>query len=261
MRVTVCELPHEPAAFAAAWAALCDHTRAHASQFVLLPEFAMLEPVWESAHFDAARWNANVALNDIQLGRLAELGVEHVVGTRPVSMNGRRLNQGYLWSRDAGVQPLRSKYFLPDEPGNWEATWFHRGDREFPLFHAGPVSFGVNICSELWALETYGTYAGLDAQLVLSPRATELATTMKWLAVGVVAAIRSGAFSLSSNRVDPTGACGGGGWIIDPAGEILALTSSVEPFATRDIDLTKAAKAKQSYPRYVFSESRTDLPT
>jgi len=176
-------------------------------------------------------------------------------------MNGRRLNQGYLWSADAGVQPLRSKYFLPDEPGNWKATWFHRGDREFPLFHAGPVSFGVNICSELWALETYGTYAGLDAQLVLSPRATELATTMKWLAVGVVAAIRSGAFSLSSNRVDPTGACGGGGWIIDPAGEILALTSSVEPFATRDIDLTKAAKAKQSYPRYVFSESRTDLPT
>jgi N-carbamoylputrescine amidase len=84
---------------------------------------------------------------------------------------------------------------------------------------------------------------------------------MRWLAVGVVAAIRSGAFSLSSNRVDPTGACGGGGWIIDPAGEILALTSSLEPFATRDIDLTKAAKAKQSYPRYVFSESRTGLPT
>ncbi len=27
-----------------------------------------------------------------------------------------------------------------------------------------------------------------------------------------------------------------------------------------DVD-AKAAKAKQSYPRYVFSESRTDLPT
>ena len=52
MRVTVCELPHEPAAFAAAWAALCDHTRAQRSQFVLLPEFAMLEPVWESAQFN-----------------------------------------------------------------------------------------------------------------------------------------------------------------------------------------------------------------
>lgn len=261
MRVTVCELPHEPAAFAAAWAALCDHTRAHASQLVLLPEFAMLEPVWESAQFNAARWSAIVALNDIQLGRLAELGVEHVVGTRPVGLNGPRLNQGYLWSRDAGVRPLRSKYFLPDEPGNWEATWFHRGDREFPLFHAGPVSFGINICSELWALETYGAYAALDAQLVLSPRATELATTMRWLAVGVVSAIRSGAFSLSSNRVDPTGACGGGGWIIDPGGEILALTSSIEPFATREIDLTKAAKAKQTYPRNVFAESSTDLPS
>ena len=123
------------------------------------------------------------------------------------------------------------------------------------------MSFGVNICSELWALETYGAYAALDAQLVLAPRATALATTMRWLAVGVVSAIRSGAFSLSSNRVDPTGACGGGGWIIDPAGEILALTSSIEPFATRDIDLTKAAKAKQSYPRYVFSESCNGPPT
>ena len=108
MRVTVCELPHEPTAFAAAWAALCDHTRAHASQLVLLPEFAMLEPVWESTDFDAARWNAIVTLNDIQLGRLPELGAEHVVGTRPVGMNGRRLNQGYLWSANAGVQPLRS---------------------------------------------------------------------------------------------------------------------------------------------------------
>jgi hypothetical protein len=107
--VTVCELPHEPAAFAAAWAALCDHTNGHASQLVLLPEFAMLEPVWEFEHFDAARWSAITTLNNIQLGRLPELGAEHVVGTRPAGINGRRLNQGYLWSADAGVQSLRSK--------------------------------------------------------------------------------------------------------------------------------------------------------
>lgn len=72
----------------------------------------------------------------------------------------------------------------------------------------------------------------------------------------MVAAVRSGAFSLSSNRVDATGACGGRGWIIDPAGEVLAVTTAAEPFATRDIDLAKAAKAKDSYPRYVFSGLR-----
>ena len=258
MRVTVCELPHETSALTAAWAALCEHTVAHASQLVLLPEFAMVEPVWESEHFELARWSAIETLNAMHLRRLADLRAEHVVGTRPVTLGGRRLNQGYLWSVADGVQPLRSKYFLPEEPGSWEATWFQAGDPAFPVFHAGPVSFGLNICTELWALETYATYAGLGIELLLSPRATALATTRRWLAVGVVAAVRSGAFSLSSNRVDMTGGCGGSGWIIDPAGEVLAITSAAEPFVTRDIDLTKAAAAKDSYPRYVFAESSAD---
>src|SRR5262249_26415281 len=121
----------------------------------------------------------------------------------------------------------------------------------------GPASFGVNICTELWALETFASYAAIGVDLVLTPRATALATTRKWLAAGVVAAVRFGAFSLSSNRIDATGACGGRGWIIDPAGDILAFTSAAEPFATVDIDLTKAAKARASYPRYVFSETRS----
>jgi N-carbamoylputrescine amidase len=258
MRVTVCELPHETSALAAAWVALCEHTTAHGSQLVLLPEFAMLEPVWESEHFDAARWSAMETLNDIQLRRLPALGAEYVVGTRPAHVNERRLNQGYIWSVAADLVPLRSKYFLPEEPGSWETTWFQRGDPVFPAFHIDPVSFGVNICTELWALETYAAYAALGVELLLAPRATALATTAPWLAMGVVAAVRSGAFCLSSNRVDPTGACGGSGWIIDPAGEVLAITSAAEPFATRDIDLTKAAKAKASYPRYVFRESCAD---
>jgi N-carbamoylputrescine amidase len=163
------------------------------------------------------------------------------------------VNQGYLWSPASGVQPLRSKYFLPEEPGSWEATWFQKGDPDFPAFQAGPVSFGINICTELWALETYAAYAALGVELLLSPRATASATATRWLAAGVVAAVRAGAFSLSSNRVDTTGACGGRGWIIDPAGEVLAVTSAAEPFATRDVDLTNAATAKASYPRYVFS--------
>ena len=251
MRVTVCELPHRPHALAAAWAKLAEHTIANSSQLVLLPEFAMAEPIWEFEQFDAIRWTAVETLHDVQMRRLPELRAEFVVGTRPTRVDGRRLNQGYLWSA-AGLQPLRSKYFLPQEPGTWEATWFDRGDPTFPAFHAGAVSFGVNICTELWALETYAAYARLGVELLLSPRATALATTTKWLAAGVVAAVRSGTFSLSSNRVDRTGACGGSGWIIDPAGEVLGITSPAEPFITRDIDLAKAVQAKESYPRYVF---------
>ena len=255
MRVTVCELPHETRALDAAWAALREHTMTHESELVLLPELAAVEPVWQSELFDAERWRAIKTLTDGHLRRLPELRAQYVMGTRPVRIDGRRLNQGYLWSAAGGVQPLRSKYFMPDEPGSWEATWFEKGDPAFPVYHAGPVSFAFNICTELWAVETYAAYAALGVELLLSPRATSLDTTERWLAAGVVAAVRSAAFSLSSNRVDATGACGGGGWIIDPAGEILAITSAAEPFATREIDLTKVARAKDSYPCYVFAET------
>lgn len=254
MRVTVCELPHERTALSAAWVALCEHTIRESSELVLLPEFAMVEPVWESERFDAGRWSSAETLSDSWLSRLAELQAAHVVGTRPITIEGRRFNQGYVASARCGVVPLRRKFFLPDQPGGWEARWFEKGDAGFPVYRAGALSFGLNICTELWALETYAGYAQCGVQAILSPRATASATAAKWLSAGVVAAVRSGAFSLSSNRVDPTGACGGAGWIISPDGEILATTTRYLPFVTIDIDLDVSIAARASYPRYVFAE-------
>lgn len=259
MRVTVCELPHEPRALDDAWAELCQHTKRYASELVLLPEFAMVDPVWEAEHFDRARWAATEALSDAWLRRLSELNAVYVVGTRPVSINDGRFNQGYVWSASRGLVPLRRKFFLPAESGNWETTWFDRGDQAFPVYQAGALSFGLNICTELWALDTYAAYAARGVQVILSPRATAAATTEKWLSVGVVAAARSGAFSLSSNRVDPTGACGGVGWIINPDGEILATTSAEAPFATVTIDLAAQIAAREQYPRYVFAGNSDDF--
>ena len=129
------------------------------------------------------------------------------------------------------------------------------GDADFPEYDTGAWSFGLNICTELWAVESYAAYAVGDVQVILSPRATAAGTTDKWLSVGVVAAVRSGAFSLSSNRVDPTGACGGVGWIINPQGNILAQTTVDAPFATVDIDLSASATARNEYPCYVFGGS------
>jgi N-carbamoylputrescine amidase len=252
MRITVCELPHERRSLAIAWAGLCRHTARHRPDLVLLPEFAMVDALWQEERFDGARWSDAQALSDNWLARLHELHAEHVVGTRPATTDGRPFNEGYIWSAAKGVTPLRRKFFLPDEPGSWEAAWFDRGDPEFPTFHAGELSFGLNICTELWAVETYAPYASRGVQVILSPRATSRATTSKWLSAGVVAAVRSGAFSVSSNRVDPMGTCGGVGWIISPDGHVLARTTPVSPFATVSIDLSASAAARDSYPRYVF---------
>ncbi|MEP6617792.1 MAG: carbon-nitrogen hydrolase family protein [bacterium] len=248
----MCELPHEPKALEVAWTALCEHTERHASELVLLPEFAMVEALWQDEHFDGARWSAAQSLSDAWVARLPELHADHVVGTRPAMTGGRPFNEGYIWSVAGGLTPLRRKFFLPDEPGSWEAGWFDPGDPGFPAFHVGALSFGLNICTELWAVETYAPYAARGVQAILSPRATSRATTAKWLSVGVVAAVRSGAFSVSSNRVDPWGTCGGVGWIISPDGHILASTTPEAPFATVSIDLSAATEARDSYPRYVF---------
>jgi N-carbamoylputrescine amidase len=254
MRITICELPHEPAALRPAWAGLCEHTARHGSELVLLPECAFVPALWELDAFDCRRWECALQLSEAWLGRLHELGAASVVGTRPIDVGGRPFDQGYIWTPASSVVPLRRKFFLPDEPGSWEARWFDDGDAEFPVFRAGALSFGLNICTELWALETYADYAG-KAQVVLSPRATSADTYAKWLAAGMVAAVRTGAYSVSSNRVDRAGSCGGVGWVIGPNGEVLATTTPGAPFATVDIDLTVWEETRTSYPRYVFARA------
>ena len=90
--------------------------------------------------------------------------------------------------------------------------------------------------------------------LILVPRATPVTSRERWLVGGRVAAIVSGAYCLSSNRSGVSGAgdeFGGQGWIIDPDGEVLAVTSDAERFVTLNVDLQRAADAKATYPRYV----------
>src|SRR5258708_39102753 len=122
MRVTVCELPHEPGALADAWTALCEHTVRHSSELVLLPEFAMVDPLCQNEIFDAARWAAAQTLSDFWRHRLPELRAAHVVRTRPVTIDGRPFTQGLLWAAPGTLGPLCSKFYLPDEPGNWQAA-------------------------------------------------------------------------------------------------------------------------------------------
>jgi len=65
--------------------------------------------------------------------------------------------------------------------------------------------------------------------------------------------VTSGAFCISSNRSEAVSGTtmGGAGWIADPDGTMLAVTSAVQPVIVADIDLDAARTAKSTYPRYV----------
>jgi len=72
------------------------------------------------------------------MARLVELQTRVVLSSRPVDVQGKRLNQAFYWTRDGEYRSARAKYYLPDEPDAWEATWFDRGDRDFSPLTVGP---------------------------------------------------------------------------------------------------------------------------
>lgn len=254
MKVTVCQLHEPPDHLEVEWRRLAEHVEHHGSDLVLLPEMPFSPWLARSREVDVAAWEASVAVHDEWIGRLGELGGAVVLGSRPVTREGRRFNEGFVFD-DGGYRGVHDKVFLPDEEMFWEASWYERGAGGFHLATTGAARIGYLICTEIWFAEHARAYARDGIHLLAAPRATPGATADKWIAGGRAAAVCSGAWCLSSNRggLDGHGAeWAGAGWIIEPEeGEVLGVTTPEEPFVTREIDLTAADAAKSSYPRYV----------
>jgi N-carbamoylputrescine amidase len=255
MKVTVCELNNEPEAFARNWDKLTAHVKVEKSDLVLLPEMTFYPWFAWNKEFDPSVWEEALSAHEEWEDRLYELRPATVLGTRPVNTPTKRLNQGFIWDFETGLQKAHSKYYLPNEEGFWEASWYSRGDKDFVPVRVRQALVGFAICSEIWFFQHSRAYGKLGAHLVVCPRATPKSTLDKWLVAGRAAAVVSGAFCLSSNRINLTGKganLGGQGWIVGPDGEILGLTTQKKPFITIEIDLKKAESAKRTYPRYIL---------
>jgi N-carbamoylputrescine amidase len=257
MRVTVCELPDRPEAFEEAWGGLAAHVRAERSELVLLPELPFAPWFATRREFEPATWRAVVERHEAFSARLAELAPAAVFSTRPIEPPEGRFNEGYAWDAAGGLRAVHRKRYLPDEPAYWEASWYRRGATALPpVVPCGGAAVSFRICSELWFLAEARALGKQGVHLLLAPRATPASGSDRWIAAGRVAAVVAGAFCLSSNRTGPSARSpglvfAGNGWIVSPEGEVTALTTSGEPFVTRDLDLAQAERAKSTYPRYV----------
>lgn len=253
MKLTVCQL--DDRTYASGWEQLVRHVRTEKSDLVLLPEMPFCSWFASTDRVDPAVWQAAVDDHERWLARFQELAPAVVLGTRPVTAAGRRLNQGFVWQPGSEHRDIHAKTYLPDEEGFWEATWYERGDKAFSTFQAGPLRAGFLICTELWFMQHARAYGQQGAHLIAAPRSTMKASVEKWLTAGRTAAIISGAFCISSNRAGSQGQAlqfGGCGWIIGPDGQVLGTTSDAAPFLTLDVDWTEAERAKKTYPRYVL---------
>jgi len=255
LRVTVGELHCEGAALEEGWSRLVAHVRERSSELVLLPEMAFSSWFPAVRDYDPATWRRAVDAHDRWLSRLVELGPATVLGTRPIDRGGARFNEAFVWQADRGYRGAHLKSYLPDEEEFWEASWYQAGDKTFAPFQAGAALFGFQICTELWSMEHARLYGKAGVHVIACPRGTPHATLDKWLAGGRASAVVSGAFVLSSNRSTPPGtvpSLGGQGFIVGPESDVLARTSRETPFATIDIDLGEAERAKRTYPQYAI---------
>jgi N-carbamoylputrescine amidase len=253
VRVTVCQLADERDRFEVEWEQLCAHSRDARSELVLLPELPFARWFAVTRAFDAVVWRDVVDAHRRWEGRIRELGTPFVIATRAVERTARRVNEAFMATPDRSIA-FHEKRYLPDEDGYWEASWYERGDGVFDPVGANGAAVGAQICTELWMLEVSRQYGLQDVDIIAVPRATPASSRERWLVGGRVAGIVSGAFCISSNRsgVSSAGdAFAGQGWIIDPDGEVLALTSDSDRFVTLDLDLRHARAAKTTYPRYV----------
>lgn len=210
---------------------------------VVLPELAFMPWLCATQEVDPVAWAR--AAEEQHLERLADIPASVVVGTRA---NGR-FNEAFTFTADTGLQVLHQKTYLPDEEGFWEASWYDRGPVSFQVIDTPAGRVGTSVCTEMW----FTQHAFADADVIAVPRATPIETTEKWLAGGMAHAVTSGAFCVSSNRSEAVSGTtmGGAGWIADPDGTMLAVTSAVQPVIVADLDLEVARTAKSTYPRYV----------
>ena len=255
MRVTVCELSNNRSTLESQWADLIAHCRQERSELVLLPEMPFSPWLAASETVDQSAWMSSVIEHESWRRAFVDLLPTSVLCTDPIVENGVNYNEAYVWSTLGGYQPAHRKYYLPDEPGFWEARWYDRGPKEFVAQDVAEAHVGFLLCTEMWFTEHARSYARQGVEILAVPRATGLASADKWVAGGRAAAVMSGAFCLSSNRggTDAGGFhWGGRGWIIEPEeGDVLGVTSPGEPFFTLDIELEVARSAKATYPRYV----------
>jgi N-carbamoylputrescine amidase len=255
MKVTVCEVPNNWTDSDKYWNLLIQHLEQKQSNMLVLPEMPFFK--WITRYIDVTPelWEQAVISHDAWIDRLNELPVELIIASRPAIENNQYLNKGFIFTRDKGIIFVHDKYYLPDEPGFYEASWYKRGKEDFNVVHINGIKIGFLICTEIWFTARARQYLKQDVDIIVCPRATPESKVDIWVTGGKAAAIVSGAFCLSSNyngQNTQEENFGGTGWIIEPErGDVLETTSANQEFLTLDIDINDARKAKATYPRYV----------
>ncbi|WP_397452071.1 carbon-nitrogen hydrolase family protein [Pseudomonas sp. NA-150] len=210
----------------------------------------------EGEKFDLIHAKHSVNCHERGLDALLELEVGAVVSSRPRFMNAGLVNEAFLLEKGE-YRAIHQKQYFPQETGYFEATWFRTEVSGFDTVNAAGINIGVLLCTELFFNEHARAYGKLGADLIVVPRATGRIEP-HWTVAASMAAIVSGSYVVSSNRIGRSiggTEFGGVGLVYSPrgkAGDKLTLGNGL--FVT-EINLDVAKKQKSVYPCYVADKS------
>ncbi|MDG2029812.1 MAG: carbon-nitrogen hydrolase family protein [Phycisphaerales bacterium] len=232
--------------------------RASGASLAVLPELP-LNP-WSAATTKALDEDCEQPggpRSSLQAGLASEIGIGLVGGAILVGDDGLRRNTALVFSPDGDLLGSWEKAHIPDEPGFRESDHYARG-RDVPTPIEGlEASLGVQICSDVNRPEGTHLLAAQGAQLVVAPRATELATWHRWKPVLTANALTSCCWVASVNRpeAEQDVLIGGPSFAVAPDGSILLETTDTIGLFT--FDLSELPHRQREYPGYL--DVRADL--
>ncbi|MBB4291520.1 N-carbamoylputrescine amidase [Rhizobium leguminosarum] len=213
--------------------------------------FGHWHPTRHMFNVDRAREWADI--HERGLDALSRLPFRAVISSRPILSKGKLVNEAFALV-DGRYEFLHQKHYFPAESGWQEQAWFETERSGFDVAQIAGIKVGTLLCTELMFPEKARWLGRLGADLIAVPRATGLDHRM-WRTAASMAAIVSGAYVISSNRVgqhdDASPRFGGGGIIVDTDGNEVGMTARWDPAISVDLDMTLAGAAKSRYPVYV----------
>lgn len=252
LRVAFVEWPEGLASGDAQWQRASAAVAASRPDILVTNELPFGGWLADSGAFSDAEAEASILAHEAGLGALAALGIPAIISSRPVRHSSRLANEAFVLE-DGRVRVLHRKQYFPNEPGWFEAEWFAGDESGFAVAEVLGIKVGVLLCTEAMFNERARAYGRAGASLIVIPRAsgTHIGS---WKIAGAMAALVSGAYVVSSNRVGTSEGgteFGGGGFAYAPGGRLLAETDAGHPLRVLDVDSHVAAEAQRGYPCYV----------
>ena len=249
MRVAFCELPDGTVPGDANWAAFAAPVAAESPDLLVMNEMPFGPWLAATASYDVECAAASVETHAHAITALRALKAGAVLTSAPVPAGFNLANEAFLITPE-GPRAIHQKHYFPDEPGFHEARWFTTARPGFEPVMVGDLVVGVLLCSELMFNEWARHYHRRGANLIAVPRATGT-SHVRWKTAAAMAAIVSGCYVVSSNRVGGEVGFGGCGFAFAPSGELIAETNPEKPVCSIELDLAAVRRAQASYPCYI----------